>query len=183
MTGFLIIRRGSSFLKVSLYSVRRCSSRKAMAFYGSYEPPARFRTCCPWSIRKCSDDRSQRQYGQEIQCPDQQHRAQQQDDERTKGRPPERAVAGGDKLLCASEPASAMIGTIIRFQPYRRSHQATPQGGVVPKGVFAFRPAKRRCRYCPRRRNRCTRDFAQAVRSLVVPPSPLIPMNSRRPRR
>ena len=89
------------------------------------------------AVRKCSTIGPSASAGQEVQRADQQHRAEQQDDERAAGTG-KRARAGRRDFFCTSEPASAMIGTIIRKRPI---NMARPRV-VLYQGVLAVRPAK-----------------------------------------
>ena len=83
------------------------------------------------------DDRPERQAGQEIQRADQQHRA---DEQQTKVQPETGNVPAldGTIFFCASEPAMAMMGMIIRKRPIS---MAKPRV-VLYQGVLALRPAK-----------------------------------------
>ena len=80
---------------------------------------------------------SERQRREKVQRADQQDRAEQQNEKGAAetGNVP---ALGGEIFFCTSEPARAMIGTIIRKRPI---NMAIPSV-VLYQGVFAGKPGE-----------------------------------------
>jgi hypothetical protein len=83
------------------------------------------------------DDGAEGEGRQEIERADEQHGADEQEGE---GRPFTGKVPalGGEACLPASDPASAMMGTIMRKRPMSMARPSV----VLYQGVLAVRPAK-----------------------------------------
>ena len=131
---------------------------------------------CSLQRQEMLDDRAERERREKVQRADQQHRAEQQHHERAAGNR-ECARAGGTSFFCASEPASAMIGMIIRKRP---KSMAMPSV-VLYQGVLVVRPGEGAAVVAGAGAEG-VKHFAQSVRAGVVQPGHA-PLADRRPRR
>ena len=133
ITGFLIISRGLSFLNESPIAGRTIFQSKSGGAFWFIN--SMVKKVCPLH-EEMFHNRAERQRGQKIQRSDQQHSAEQ-NDKRAAGH---RKSSGARWriFLRASEPASAMIGIIIRKRPISMAMPSV----VLYQGVLALRPAK-----------------------------------------
>ena len=108
------------------------------------------------------DDRAERQRRKKVERTDQEHGAEQQNKKRSAMTGNVPALAGAT-FFCTSEPASAMIGTIIRNRP---NNMSIPRV-VLYQGVFPERPANALPLF-PCAGAEGVKNLTQAVRAVVV---------------
>ena len=165
MTGFLIIRRGSSFLNESpiagpaIFQSKRegalCVMKSCMV-----------KTVFPARMRKCSTIGPSASAGRKFSAPT----SRTVPSSSMTNVPPETGnvpALGGAIFFCASEPASAMIGMIIRKRPIKH-RQA--ERGVVPGRVGG--QAGEGAAVVAGAGAEGVKNFAQAVRAGVVQARP-----------